>query len=365
MTGLRTLSLLIVSCVTVLCQAQATEPEPDESSYATVAPKELQALPAPERTGSDDVAATALFKEGRAFLKQGDVTRACETFERSRQLNTTVAVLLNLGLCYKRAGRTATSYSYYRRAEVLATLSGDKRQNLAHEDASSLSKLRATLRLQLAEQPEGLDALDVRIDGVSQPMTTWSRPMYIDSGEHAVTVAAPEHGSWQGAVRIEDGNQHVLIVPMLAPVQAPRRLLVPDAPHPAAPQNTRAEVPTGGLGTVEIVALATGGAGVISLGVGLLFGLFAINTAADANRYCTDPQRTPCDPPGVALRADAHAHATRSTVLSLVGAAGIASGVTLWLVAPKSSASSRERASPTVTVALREGGFHAQWIGRY
>jgi tetratricopeptide (TPR) repeat protein len=280
-----------------------------------------------EQTGSDSEAATELFSAGRVLLRQNKLAEACQVFERSRQQNTTVAVLLNLGLCHQRLGQLATSYLYYRRAEVLATLSGDRRSELAHQEASELDKRRATLVLKIGELSE---QLEVSIDGLPQPPQSWSRPMFIDAGQHTIRVRAPSRLAWQDALIVQDGLQHVILVPPLLP-----------SPHTQAPRGQLAAAPAAalepepvGLHATRILALGVGGAGVLSLATGVAFGLAAKNAFSDSQAYCDSSDQ--CFEQGIALRQDAGAHATRATVLSTVGVIALASGVVLWLAAPAS-----------------------------
>jgi hypothetical protein len=335
-----------LACFLTCLAALSAHPQPtaadDDAPYATVAVP--QAAPEPERTGDDEIAAARLFGEGRGLIKQSKFSEACAVFERSRQLNTTVAVLLNLGLCHQKSGRIASAHLYYRRAEVLATLNGDQRGELAHQEASNLSKLRATVTLDMSETS---DAVEVRIDGALQASESWSRPMFIDAGEHVVTIQAPDKLSWQGALLVQDGAQHVVVVPALRRVE--RALPEPRAtPRPAPPAALEPALDAG-PGTLDLVALGVGGAGVISLGAGLLFGLAAQNAFADSRDYCD--ARDHCLARGLTLRADADAHATRATVLSAVGGLALAGGVILWLAAP-----SAERQRVHAQLARRNGG---------
>lgn len=294
--------------------------------YATVS-VEPETTPVREMTGDDDAAAAESFMEGRGLLKQGKHAEACRAFERSRQLNTTVGVLLNLGLCHRELGRLATAHSYYRRAEVLATLNGDPRGELAHEAAAELASRRATVTFSMSE---ATDDLEVRIDSVLQPSNSWAQPMFIDSGAHIITIQAPNRPPWHGNLFVQDGGQHVVVVPALALTPNPH---VPEPKPAEVPVAALEPEPASGLGTRRVVALGIGGAGLVSLGTGLLFGLAAQNTYADSDAYCQDNDL--CEDEGVRLRQDAKAHATRATVLTTAGVIALAGGVIVWLTEPE------------------------------
>jgi hypothetical protein len=288
-----------------------------------------------------------LFGEGRALLKQGQLQAACEHFERSRRLNTTVAVLLNLGLCHRQAGRTATAHGYYRRAEVLATLQGDDRRELAHDEAAKLAAQRASLVLRMTSPP-GPDAR-VSLDGQTLQPESWTQPMFLDAGEHTLRVESDGKVAWEQNVAVQDGGQHVLLIPALdgkstkalalaAPVKVEDSVLYEARPAPSQPHDL-----------TRIAAVSSAGLGVVGIGAGLVLGWVAQSAFSDSHQYCTADDR--CKPLGVELRDDAHANATRATVVSIAGAVALTTGIVLWLVSPPP-----ERRPAAATAALVRDG---------
>ena len=108
---------------------------------------------------------------------------------------------------------------------------------------------------------------------------------------------------------------------------------------------------------MRIAAFGVGGAGVVSLGVGLLFGQLAKNANDDSQQYC----RMSCSDQGRLLRETAFSHATRSTVLSVAGGVALASGVALWLLAPAPDVSP----GPTLAIALAPNALGPELRGTY
>ena len=341
-------------------RAQAPEPAEVISAYTpSLAPDDPGAA-------KDPKLAESLFFEAATLHKRGQVAHACDKLQQSLALAPTIGTLLNLGRCHSELGRLVTAHDYYRRAEVLATLLGDTiRRDVAHDEAAELAPRRATLSLQIAEAEPS--KLEVRIDDVPQPPEIWSKPMFIDAGLHSVSIRAPEHEPFLDHVRVEDGTRAVVVVPDLqrlptAPLKAaepasqPGSLVSPEmlAFHKAS------QAQHAGLGTARTAALVVGGAGVVSLAVGLLFGQLARNANEHSQSLC-QPNTDVCSPQGLSLREDAFAHATRSTVLSIAGAVAIASGVTLWIASPAPDVPP----GPALALSLSRSGLGAELRGAY
>jgi hypothetical protein len=277
--------------------------------------------------------------------------------------NPAIGTLLNLGLCHRELDNVVTAHDYYRRAEVLATLSGDnKRQEAAHYEAAQLAPHRATLWLRIPSAEAG--ELEVRIDDIPQPHEVWSKPMFIDAGDHTVSIRAPEHEPFQRHVHIENGVRQELVVPDLQRQPSAPLVAAEPAPHPStmvSPEvlalhqsRQRQQAEWGGM---RIASFGVGGAGIVSIGVGLLFGQLAKNanddSAAHCNKTCTDQ--------GVLLRDTAFDHATRSTVLSIAGGVALASGVALWLLAPAPDVAP----GPTLALVLSRDALGPELRGTY
>jgi hypothetical protein len=100
------------------------------------------------------------------------------------------------------------------------------------------------------------------------------------------------------------------------------------------------------------VGVGLGGVGVVGLGLGTVFGLSAKskldqsnNGPCDASDHCTSQ--------GLSLRHDANSAATISTIGFVAGGVALATGVALFLVAPRAGAAS---GSVVVAPAPMAGG---------
>ena len=79
------------------------------------------------QSGSDKVAAEALFEDARKLAAAGKYADACPKFADSERLDPSPSTLLNLANCWEKVGRTATAWATYREAESAANAA--KRQD--------------------------------------------------------------------------------------------------------------------------------------------------------------------------------------------------------------------------------------------
>ncbi len=97
-----------------------------------------------------------------------------------------------------------------------------------------------------------------------------------------------------------------------------------------------------------------GGAGVVGVVLGAVFGISAKSKLNQSNDGPCDKQDT-CDVSGLSLRHDASHAATVSTI-AFAGGVAIAAGVVLYLTAPRSTTSVGLTVAPTPGGALPYGG---------
>jgi hypothetical protein len=107
------------------------------------------------------------------------------------------------------------------------------------------------------------------------------------------------------------------------------------------------------------IGIVVGSVGLVGIGTSLLLGAIAKSKDGDANKYCS---ATACSTnQGVSLEHEAGDMATAATVAFIAGASLLATGVTLFLVAPhggtKASAGS---IAVRPTVGASSGGLRVE-----
>ncbi len=291
------------------------------------------------------MAAEVLFAEARAFMHEGKFAEACPKLEGSLRLERAVGTMLNLADCYQQTKRPASAWFWFREGAAQAAKEGQReRANYARERAKDLEPglCRLVVRVTPGEVPP--DVI-VRRDGAVVEREAWDVPVPVDPGPHTVTASgAPGRDPFRADVVVDAPTggpcaPTFVTLPTFAPLPA-----AAPPPPPPTPTTTRATTPTllapapmrdapsrGRWSTSHTLAVVAGGLGVAGLGVGTGFAIRALTLKSDADRGCTD---LGCTPEARQTNQDAGVSADVATIAFVTGAALLATGAVLWVVAP-------------------------------
>ena len=270
-----------------------------------------------------------LYNQGKELLDAGKTVEACQAFESAKRLDfTAINLILRLGDCYERLGRTASAYSQYQQAASIAAAAKDARQSTAEERVAAVEPLLARLGVAVAPGSTGAvgsvgaAGVVVRRNGeivVGEKLD--GKPVPVDPGHYTFEAAATGKKTWTATREIVPGASVIVDVPALEAIV----VAAPRAPLPS---------PEGTASTRRTVGLALGGVGLVGLGVGAAFGVKALSNlaASKADGHCDASSF--CDDVGFQLRQDARDAATVSTVTLALGATAAVVGAVLWLTAP-------------------------------
>lgn len=284
-----------------------------------------------------DVAkADALFKEGRALMKNGDYETACPKLEESYRLDPAAGTGINLGDCFERRGKVASALLAYQAARALLQ-PGDPRIGPVEKEIAALEKRTPRLTINLA--PGAPEGTTVKRDGREVEASRLGVPVAVNPGKYKIVVTAPGRDTAVFRVSLVEGKS--------------RELEVGPGEHSGSRQDRPAASPTEsvrGVGSRDPAAdspLRTVGWGVSVLGVAIV-GL-GVASAIDTNAIGKDTDGKT----GQDFREgkDDFNRATSRTVwLFAAGAVVSAGGVALVLLAPTESTSATTvRAAPSLS----------------
>jgi hypothetical protein len=265
----------------------------------------------------DQAAARALFDEARRLADAGSYSAACPKFEAANRLFASPGVLLNLGDCYEKIGRTASAWTTFGQADSLATRLG--RQDFAAEAERRQQAVAAALSRLVIHVPHEVPGLIIRRDGGELPRAAWETAIPVDPGVHKLEAKAAGYEPWSASVDVSATGQTAAIeIPTLRPVPSPAQGALWAATDPSAPRESASEREGDEIRTAGWALLGAGAA------LGLAGGAAMLVEAAKAS-----DARTQHDV------AEYNATATPWT-LGLVGvalgAASAATGVVLLMV---------------------------------
>lgn len=326
----------------------------------------LAALCWPPTTGfaqaaaADKAMAEMLFDRGLGLMRKGQFAEACTQLEQSEAIERGIGTMLYLAECYEHLGKTASAWAMFREAASEARAQGQNERATAGTTRAErlepqLSKL--TINVATAATP----GLAVTRNGVAVPAAIWGLAAPTDPGEQRIEASAPGRVSWSVRLALPGSGASLSVdVPelALAPGQPPPPAAVvnSEAPLPAAPSAATAAVTVGAPQPWRLqkpFAYGLGGAGVVGLGLGAVFGANAIAKHNHETKACPDGVcKTGSDAQRATdFNAKAHDAATLANVFMIGGTVLLAAGVVLYLTAPAES---------SLQLALRPRGNGAE-----
>lgn len=279
--------------------------------------------------GTDD-SAQALFKQGLKLFNNGDIAAACNKFEKSYRLEAAGGTLFNLATCHEREGHYWKARGEFLKLESEMKAAGktDKAE-LAHSKASETEAHLPSLVLHF---PAASNVGQVMLDGKALDRSEWHSPVPVQTGSHVLTFSAPGLQQQRVSVQAGTGGEQVKIdVPILKGAST-KAAPAPAAPPRSAapPPNSQAPAATSWWTGKRVAGAVIGGAGVVAIGVGAVFGLEAISKKHSADTACGRPNGNCIDQSHADQASNkigpAQTAATVSTVTFGVGVAALAAG---------------------------------------
>lgn len=242
-------------------------------------------------------------------------------------------------------------------AQLVVCAAATCRSDVRKECSRQADEVSAAIPTIVFEVKDGtgnsLRAVKVTMDGEVLAEKLDGTPLPVDPGDHAFTFEAegqpPTRKSFIVPQGQKDRHEVVTFEPPAPPPCAPGlERMAPSnecvkPPPPACAADTQWSEPAkqcipiaknGGLGTQRILAIATGGIGVVGVGLGSAFGFAAMSKKSDAQNVCPAKCETQA---GVNKWSDAKAAAQLADVFFVVGGLGLVAGTALWWTAPASS----------------------------
>ncbi|MEO7040427.1 MAG: hypothetical protein ABI446_14190, partial [Gemmatimonadaceae bacterium] len=277
------------------------------------------------------------FDLGRRHVQAGRCDLAIEEFRQSIDFEpTSVGARLNIGDCYVVLGRLPEAFRQYEDAEANARLQNDARIDAAQRSAA---EVQAKLVRVIVREPEpAVPGAMLSVDGAPAGTSPWTIAL-TPGTTHVLDASAPDGRRWHAQVRGNAGDtvRFDLTAVANSPTTTTRAPTAPAA-HPGTTQ-TR--------GPLAAVGLGTGAVGLASIATGAVFGVLALSSRSDlADAVNNDPQcsgRYPdarCEPAAAPrlqpIRDRAFTQSTIADVGLIGGAALLAGGVIMFIVAPRS-----------------------------
>ena len=216
----------------------------------------------------------------------------------SQALDPGGGTILNLGICRRQEGRTATARAIL--LQALAQARADQRPDRERTAKKQLAELDGVIsRLSVRLSPSQSSAsVTIALDGTVLDPAQLHSPLPIDPGEHEVSASAAGFRSWSAKVVVGPvADDEQLTVPALEaevegpalpaplPVPTPTPPPISASREPAASPRRVSAAPTPRADALRPVGYAAIGVGALALGVGSYFGVRALSLKSDSNRF--------------------------------------------------------------------------------
>jgi hypothetical protein len=191
-----------------------------------------------------------------------------------------------------------------------------------------------------------MSAVRVTMDGAVLAESLEGNALALDPGSHVFTFEVAGQAPVTETLILHEGERDRHETIAMAPAVPPPPVILPVTPPP--PVQMPAEPPASGGGHGRrVLGLAVGGAGVVGVAVGAVFGAMASSSWSTAQKEC--PSHTDCSSQSVSDRNSTLSSATVSTVALIAGGVLVAGGLVLYFTAPSDS-------SPAVGLGFAPGG---------
>lgn len=304
--------------------------------------------------------ADAAFKRGRELLKAGKYADACIEFEHSNKLDPALGTEFNIAQCSEKIGKLARALELYR--DMAARDTNADRKKVVVDAIPKLEARVPHLVVKVAAPPAGF-ALTIQeiTTGLPPRPLEPNKTIEIDFGEYTITAKAPGASDWTLNIRIDTEAKTTSLdatattkpidttktTPKTTPeVKQPTGTASLTKEPPDEEEDRPEEPPKSKRKLYGIVGIGVGGAALIT---GVVFGTMAKSKWSDAKDVCGG---TTCTTQADVMKANKLADSARgkaklSTVFVIGGVAAAATGVVLFVTAPKSESATRVTAHPT------------------
>jgi hypothetical protein len=304
--------------------------------------------PAPDAPSSNenpnaslDLARSVAVTAREAF-NAGDYETALALFRRAYTLYPAPTVVLYEARTLDKMGLMLEAVEAYTRTTQIAVAS-DAPDQFAEAIAAARQEERAlrarvpTLTLRVDGVSLNDPNLKISVNGRAIGAAQIGQAQRLNPGTYRISGSISAERSDQASVVLSEGQNAAVVLHLAAPSPTP--------PPPVISHNVEPLDETTPQNSLRLYAYVAGGVGITGIGAGLVTGLMSTSKHSEAEEECDN---NVCDPDGTGTEAvkDFRSMRTVSTICYGVGAAGLATGVVLWLLSPSTPAAQAQGIAP-------------------
>jgi hypothetical protein len=309
-----------------------------------------------------------LFREGVSLFARGEVSAACDRFERSYKLDAAPGTLYNLATCHEKQGKLWQARLDYLDLLERATAAG--KLDKAKLTRERLAAVEAQLpKISLVFLPQS-NVASIAIDDAPLSEGAWRDPVSVNQGAHVIEFRAPGKASVKKSLSTVEAATVRVDVPQLTPEAASAPAPSPLAPAQPASALRQAGSPGSSGSTARlVVGCVFGGLGLAGLGVGTYYAFHAASQRNDATTACGASDGTCLNAADTSAAQHLSSLSTTSEIASGVafgfGVVAVATGLVLIATSGSNKDSAHATTSVLLTPTLGQGVRGMLLTGRF
>jgi hypothetical protein len=283
--------------------------------------------------------ARAQFQQGLALETAGDWSGALDLFQQVALVKLTPQVRFHIGLCEEHLGHLAAALGDYE----LAAHEADEAKvaEVSAQVASRRDELKARIPQLTIVRGSGAEAALVSLDGVSLGATSIGVKLPVDPGPHTIDARASGFKPFRTTVEMAERESKKVELKLDA-VPTPSTDAEPTARASSSAIDSAGEEPA----PSNVLPFVIGGAGVASLGAGVVFLLLRQHAITTLDGECTLPPGHQCPASAQSTYDQGKTYSLLANVTLGVGAAGIGVGTVLFFTQKKSKSTASIDVAP-------------------
>jgi hypothetical protein len=273
--------------------------------------------------------AQARFMRGKDLQAQKKYEEALKEYRASHEIVASPNTRLAIGRLLREMGRIVEAYNELGRTAIEGKeLAGvDQRYAKAGESAAQeRAELEPKLGFVTVTVQNAKEDTKLKVNGEEIRRAAWTEPAPVQPGTAEVSVETPGGSPVKKTVTLKAGEKTQLTIDAAEGGGAP-------SPPVKEPEKAIEPPPKSDSTGLRPIAYAAGGVGVLGLATFAVFGLMSKSTYDDLKSTCGD---APCPED---RRDDVSSGKTQQTIANIglvVGAVGLAAGVTLFVLSTPS-----------------------------
>jgi hypothetical protein len=325
---------------------------------------------AQQPSASDVAQARELYNQGKSLRNRGDNVGALEKLKAAHAIAATPLTGLELGQTYSLLGKLIDAQeAFLSVARIPVRPEETARSAEARRESAKLAEETRARIPSLVIKVTGvpIDTVAVTVDGAAVASQALAAPRFVDPGSHVISAHSTTGGTAETRVDLKEGESRTVELTITFTGSAP--VAAQTAPSGSiwntATAATPPPQPSGGMSTLRVLGLVSGGAGVAGLVVGGIFGAMAGSASSDQQSACPSPTNCPNHAQAVSDHSTFETDSTIEVAGFVAGGVLLAGGIAMFVMGGNKGEPESRNTALVVTPAISPGSAGLTLFGEF